>query len=108
MIAMLYNRLDLLSTDMEEARERLLALLVLTFVTLFCVCLGMVLLAMLVVVVFWDTHRLLALSALTGFFLVAGAILSIIAMRALRNMPRVFASSLTELSKDHELLKPHP
>jgi len=106
LIAILYNRLDLLSTDMEEARERLLSLLVLTFVSLFCLCLGMVLLAMLVVVVFWDTHRLLALSALTGFFLLAGAILSMVAMRALRNMPRVFATSLAELSKDHELLDP--
>ena len=106
LIAILYNRLDLLSTDMEEARERLLSLLVLTFVSLFCLCLGMVLLAMLVVVVFWDTHRLLALSALTGFFLLAGAILSMVAMRALRNMPRVFAASLAELSKDNELLDP--
>jgi uncharacterized membrane protein YqjE len=106
LIAILYNRLDLLSTDMEEARERLLSLLVLTFVSLFCLCLGMVLLAMLVVVVFWDTHRLLALSALTGFFLLAGAILSMVAVRALRNMPRVFSASLAELSKDHELLDP--
>ena len=106
LIAILYNRLDLLSTDMEEARERLLSLLVLTFVSLFCLCLGMVLLAMLVVVVFWDTHRLLALSALTGFFLLAGAILSMVAMRALRNMPRVFAASLAELSKEQELLDP--
>ena len=106
LIAILYNRLDLLSTDMEEARERLLSLLVLTFVSIFCLCLGMVLLAMLVVVVFWGTHRLLALSALTGFFLLSGAILSMVAMRALRNMPRVFAASLAELSKDHELLDP--
>lgn len=106
LIAIIYNRLDLLSTDMEEARERLLSLLVLTFVSLFCLCLGMVLLAMLVVVIFWDTHRLVALSALTGFFLLAGAILSIVTMRALHNMPRVFAASLTELSKDHELLDP--
>ena len=106
-IAIVYNRLDLLSTDMEEARERLLSLLVLTFISLFCLCLGMVLMAMLVVVVFWDTHRLLALSALTSFFLMAGTILSVIAIRTLRNMPRVFASSLTELSKDQEQLNPH-
>ena len=107
LIAIVYNRLDLLSTDMEEARERLLSLLVLTFISLFCLCLGMVLMAMLVVVVFWDTHRLLALSALTSFFLMAGTILSVIAIRTLRNMPRVFASSLTELSKDQEQLNPH-
>jgi uncharacterized membrane protein YqjE len=106
LIAILYNRLDLLSIDLEEARERLLSLLMLTIVSLFCLCLGMVLLAMLVVVVFWETHRLLALVTLAGFFLVSGAILSMIAMRALRNMPRVFSASLSELSKDHELLDP--
>jgi len=105
LIAIIYTRLDLLSTDLEEGRERLLSLFVVTFVSLFCLCIGVVLLAMLIVVAFWDTHRLLALATLTAVFLIAGLILCRIALRDIRAMPRMFAASLTELSKDQQELE---
>ena len=105
LVALLYNRLDLLSTDLEEARQRLLSLLVLAFLSLFCLCLGMVLLTMLVVVAFWDSHRLLALCSLTAVFLVSGSVLCAITLRALHTMPRIFGASLTELTKDKEALE---
>jgi uncharacterized membrane protein YqjE len=108
LIAIVYTRLDLISTDLEEGRERMLSLLVVTFVSLFCLCIGVVLLAMMIVVAFWDTHRLLALGSLTGVFLIAGTILSRIAIRELRAMPRMFAASLTELSKDQQELESQP
>lgn len=107
LIALVYTRLDLLSTDMEEGRERLISLLVTTFLSLFCLCFGMVLLAILIVIVFWDTHRLLALSILTGIFLLTGTVLCVNAIRALRNMPRMFASSLAELLKDSQEIDEH-
>jgi len=105
LVSLLYNRLDLLSTDLEEARQRLLSLLVLAFLSLFCLCLGMVLLTMLVVVAFWDSHRLLTLCSLTVAFLLSGSVLCAITLRALHMMPRIFAASLTELSKDQEALE---
>jgi uncharacterized membrane protein YqjE len=108
LIALIYTRLDLISTDLEEGRERMLSLLVVTFVSLFCLCIGALLLAMMIVVVFWDTHRLVALGSLTGVFLVAGLILCRIAIRELRAMPRMFAASLTELSKDQQQLESRP
>ena len=105
LVSLLYNRLDLLSTDLEEARQRLLSLLVLAFLSLFCLCLGTVLLTMLVVVAFWDSHRLFALCSLTVAFLLSGSFLCAITLRALHMMPRIFAASLTELSKDQEALE---
>lgn len=105
LIAIIYTRLDLLSTDLEEGRERLLSLFVVTFVSLFCLCIGVVLLTMMIVVAFWDTHRLLALCTLTAVFLIAGLILCRIALRDIRAMPRMFAASLTELSKDQQQLE---
>jgi len=106
LVAIVHTRLDLLSTDLEEGRQRLISLLVLTLVSLFCIFIGVVLLAILIAVVFWDTHRLLALGALTGTFLIAGAILCGLAIRAMRTMPRMFAASLAELSKDQQQLTP--
>nr|WP_294840484.1 phage holin family protein [uncultured Methylotenera sp.] len=101
-IGIVHTRLELLSTDLEEGRERLISLLAMTFVALFCLCFGMVLLAILIVVLFWDTHRLLVLSLLTGLFIVTGGIIGTLAIRALKSMPRMFEASLAELVKDHQ------
>lgn len=107
LIAIIHTRLELLSTDLEEGRERLISLLAMIFVSLFCLCFGAVLLTLLIVVIFWDTHRLLALGTLTGLFIAAGAVLGIMALRALKSMPRMFEASLTELIKDHQEIDTH-
>jgi uncharacterized membrane protein YqjE len=62
------------------------------------------LLALLIVVVFWESHRLLALGGMTGFFLVAGAATAWLAVHKGRTRPRLFDASLTELSKDRQHL----
>ncbi len=101
-IAIVHTRLELLSTDLEEGRERLISLLAMTFVALFCLCFGMVLLAILVVVLFWDSHRLLVLGLLTGIFIVSGTVIGALAFKALKSMPRMFEASLAELGKDYQ------
>lgn len=106
LIALIYTRLDLLSTDMEEGRERLISLIITVFLSLFCLCFGVVLLAILMVMIFWDTHRLLVLSTMTGMFLLVGTVLCVNAISALKNMPRMFATSLAELAKDQQHLDP--
>lgn len=106
LIALVYTRLDLLSTDLEEGRERLISLLISVFLSLFCLCFGVVLLAILIVVAFWDTYRLMALSMLTGVFLLAGTVLCAKAIRALKNMPRMFEASMAELIKDQQHISP--
>lgn len=103
-LAITRTRLELLSTDLEEGWVRLISLLVMAFVALFCICFGMVLLAIFVVVTFWDTHRLLVLGSLTGLFLITGLVLSVLAIRALKAMPRLFETSIVELAKDQEQL----
>lgn len=102
LIAIIHTRLELLSTDLEEGRERFISLLAIAFVSLFSLCFGAVLLTILIVVVFWDTHRLLVLGSLTGLFLITGAILGLIVIGKLKSMPRMFEASLAELIKDHQ------
>ena len=107
LIAIVHTRLELLSTDLEEGRERFISLLAMTFVSLFSLCFGAVLLTILIVVVFWDTHRLLVLGSLTGLFLIAGAVLGAIVIGKLKSMPRMFEASLAELIKDHQEIDTH-
>ena len=102
LVAIAHTRLDLLSADLEVDREHFLSLLVLTLAALFCVGVGVVLATILLVAAFWDTHRLMLLGSLAGFFLVAGVAAWAFAMHKARKMPRVFATSLSELLKDRQ------
>ncbi len=104
--AIALTRLDLLSNDLEEERERLVSLLAVMLVGLFCLGVGVLLLAMLVVVAFWDGHRLLVLAGLTTLFLAGGAAAWGVALHKIHTKPRLFAASLAELAKDRRQLLP--
>ena len=108
LVAIAYTRLDLLSTDMEEERERLASLLLVVLVALFCLGVGVVLMVILIAVAFWDSDRLLALGGLAGIFLAGGVAAWLFALHKLRTKPRLFAASLAELSKDRQQLTPRP
>ncbi len=104
LVAMAHTRLDLLSTDLEEDREHWMSLAVTAVFAVFCLGIGVVLAVLLVVVFFWDTHRMLVLGLLAGVFLAAG----LAAGRQVKHLasakPRLFTSSLSELFKDRQQL----
>jgi uncharacterized membrane protein YqjE len=104
LVGIVHTRLELLSTDIAEEREQLVSLLLLVLVALFCVGVGVLLLALLIVVAFWESHRLLALGGLTGLFLIAGAGTAWFAVHKSRTRPRLFEASLAELSRDRQHL----
>jgi uncharacterized membrane protein YqjE len=104
LVAVAHTRLDLLASDLEEDRLQFLSLLVLVLVALFFIGVGMVLATILLVVGFWDTHRLLVLGLLMGIFLAAGITASAVAMRKARTKPKLFAASMSELLKDWQQL----
>ena len=104
LVAIIHTRLELISTDLEEGRERFISLLALAFISLFSLCFGAVLLTILIVVVFWDTHRLLVMGSLIALFIIVGALIGAVVIRRLKLMPRMFEASLAELIKDHQEL----
>ena len=108
LVAMAHTRLDLISTDLEEDRDHLLALTVTALGAVFFLGIGVVLSALLLVVLFWDTHRILILGLLAAAFLAAGLAAADQARRMARTKPRLFASSLAELLKDRQELASHP
>lgn len=99
-----HTRLELLSTDLEEDRERLFSLVALYLAAMFFFAVGLVLAAIFLVVAFWETHRLIALGSLAGLFLLAGALAGGFAIRMAKTKPKLFSSSLLELLKDKEKL----
>jgi len=103
-VAIAHTRLDLLSTDLEEERAHVFLLLVSVLAALFFIGVGVVLATILLVAAFWDTHRLLVLGLLAGFFLAVGLAAGGVALHKARTKPRLFAASLSELHKDRQQL----
>lgn len=104
LVGIFHTRLELLSNDIAEEREHLITLLVLVQLALFFLGVSVVLLALLVAVAFWETHRLLALGGVTGLFMLASAGAAWLALHKTRTRPRLFEASLAELSKDRQHL----
>jgi uncharacterized membrane protein YqjE len=104
LLAIAHTRLELLSTELEEERVRLSSMLVWTLAALFCAGLGVVLATLFVVLALWDTHRLLALGIPAILFLLGAALAWLVVRGKARAKPRLFAASLTELSKDRKEL----
>lgn len=100
LVAIAHTRLDMLSTDLEEDRLHLLSLLAMALLALFSLGVGLLLATLLLVVAFWDTHRLLMLGSLAGFFLLAGMAACGYAVYEVKTKPKIFAASLLELLKD--------
>jgi uncharacterized membrane protein YqjE len=103
-IAIAHTRVELLSTELQQEVHRAAEIMVWTAVALLAAGIGLFLLALVVIFVFWDTHRLLASIVVTAvFFLMAG--LAAFVMRAkVRSKPRLLDATLTELAKDRASL----
>jgi len=97
-------RLELLSVDVQIARNKLINLLVMIVSALFFLFFGLVMLALLIVIYSWESDRMLALGLLTAAFISIGLILVLVIMQALRNMPKLFEASIAEFAKDREEL----
>ena len=104
LLGIVQTRLELLSTDISEERERIVMLVVLALGALFSIGVGVVLLAILVVVALWESNRLAALGGMIVFFLMSGGILAWIVLSKLRSAPRPFDASISELAKDRQEL----
>lgn len=106
LLAMGQTRLELLSNDIEEERAWLTSMLVWTLIALFCGALAAMLVTLLIVVIFWDSYRLLALSIMIAIFVLGTGIAWRVVFNMSRGKPRIFSASLAELSKDREQLAP--
>lgn len=101
------TRLALFALDMQETGINLLSLVILCGVILTCFGLSLILATLLIVVIFWDSHRLLAVGGAAGFFALSGLGLWLMVLARFRTMPRFFAATRGELAKDREWLTRH-
>lgn len=103
-VVMAETRLALLALDVQETGLNLLSLLILSGIILTCFAMALILATLLVVVIFWDSHRLIALGGVSGFFALAGLALWFVVLARVRKMPSFFAATRGEFAKDREWL----
>ena len=100
------TRVAIVTTEFEEERERLRELVVFGLVALFFVSLGIVLFTLFVVMLFWETHHLYVMGGFALLYLGLGVVAGISLRHRLKSRPRLFATTLAELSKDRDQLTP--
>ncbi|MCC7182321.1 MAG: phage holin family protein [Rhodocyclaceae bacterium] len=107
-LALAQTRLELLSLELREAGVRYGAALALAAAALFFLGFGVVLLALFLTVLLWDSHRLLPLAVFTTLFLVTGVFCALLARARARARPdeRLLGATLDELARDREALTP--
>jgi uncharacterized membrane protein YqjE len=105
-VAIVKTRVEIISVELEEQREWMEHLLLLAVGAAFCVSMGMILLTLFVVVLFWDSHPLAVLGAFAVLYLGGGLALWLTLQQKIKTKPRIFSTTAAELGKDYSALQP--
>lgn len=100
LVDMVHTRLELAAVEVEEESQRMLGYLLFALLALILFGVAFLLLAFLVIVLFWDTHRIAAVSGMAALFAVAGAIIAMKVKSGFDNKPRLLQNTIEELRKD--------
>lgn len=99
-LAMARTRLELASVELQEETQRVVGYLALALIATVLGSVALLLAVILVLALFWDTHRLLALSAMIGVFAIGCAITVARLRTGLAQRPPLLSQTLAELRKD--------
>lgn len=103
-VDILRTRLALLAAEVEEESLRLARFVFLALIALLLLTLGLITFTLLIVIVFWDTHRVLAAGLLTALYLGSALGIGLYVRSGLRAGSKLFSASLAELDKDRDRL----
>jgi uncharacterized membrane protein YqjE len=102
LVAILHTRAELLSREFERERKLVTRLLFVGFVALFFLGLGALTFTIFIIVLFWDSQRLVAIGSLTVIYLGIAVALLLYAKGEAARAARPFAATVAELKKDRE------
>lgn len=105
-IGILQTRLELIAIEVEEESLRFFSYFFFALAAMFCIGMALLLGVLLIVVIYWDTHRVPVLVSLMAFFALSSAAIMLGVRKHYRMKPRMLSHTLAELSKDIERLKP--
>jgi uncharacterized membrane protein YqjE len=98
------NRVELFLVELKEQRVRLFDALLLAAAGIVCGLMTLVMATLVVLVEFWDTHRLLVLTLITLAYAIAATV-AFMKLRLRLQRWQAYTATLNELKKDCECLK---
>jgi len=98
------TRARLAATEVEEQAARLIEVLIWAIVALLFFGIATVFAAVLVVLAYWDSNRLLAAGLLAALFAAISTGAALLARMRLRERPKLLAATLAELERDRDTL----
>jgi len=98
------TRLELLANELQEERLHLTQMFFFALFALFCFGMGLLLLTVFIVVLFWEDHRIAVLGVLCAIFFALGAFMTLLVRNRMQAKSKLFSASLAELAKDRQHL----
>ena len=107
-VELLRTRVGLLKVEAFEEVGRIRGMLLWGIAAVLLGVAGAVFLALFLTVLFWDSHRLLALGIFAALFIAAATVAVATALRLARQGSQLFVASLAELHQDEAALRAAP
>jgi uncharacterized membrane protein YqjE len=105
LVTLAHTRLELATVELEEEARRLTGIVLWAVAGILCAGFGVLLLALTIVIAFWDGHRLLASLLVTLAFFGTAVGAGVVVRRRLRDRPRLLAATIGELKRDARTLE---
>ncbi len=105
LVALTHTRLELLSVELEQEADRLSGTLLWAILGIFCAGLAVLMIALTIVIAFWDGHRLLAAALVALLFASLAIAASLVVRHRLRTRPRFLSATIGELERDAQALE---
>jgi uncharacterized membrane protein YqjE len=103
-VAIAHTRLELLSTELQQEMHHVSGIVVWALIAILSAGIGLFLLALVIIFVFWDTHRILASVVVTAVFFVISIAAGLVLRARVRGKPPLLQDTLAELAKDRDNL----
>jgi uncharacterized membrane protein YqjE len=104
LISIVSTRLELLADELQEERLRQTQMFLLGLSMFFCAGMFVLLLVFLMVILFWDDHRLAALGVLSTLFFGLSEIMAVLLCSKAKSRSKPFSASLAKFTRDREQL----
>ena len=106
LLALAETRTRLAANEIEEQALRFAEIAVWALVAFFFFGVALVFIAVLAVLLFWETHAGLVTGIIAVAFLAAGTAGAMMARMRLRERPKLLEATVAELAKDRERMTP--
>ena len=100
LISFVETRAGLAASEFEEQALRLSEVALWALAALVAAGIALLMLSIFAVLLFWDSHRVLAAALVGALWLAAAAVCALLARGRMRERPRFLSATLAELAKD--------